>query len=232
MRGRTERELAPGPLEPVAVGGSSSKAAVVKLVWLVAFLLVLAFYKPWDTGGRGASLSGYLPVLETPSPTPRATTELDVVAGFCLQPSGWRVYSSERWGGQTVRSWTALTPIGAAAGPTDPRIPFVPVVSQVVQAIGFCAPVSGADTPPTDTRSQMYRLSDETTTGGGTVTHATEIAPTRVAPPGRASYLGVAYAPPSGPGWPNGLYVVHVQGSDYTRWFGIQVETLQLPVGS
>lgn len=233
MRGRSERDGLTRPLEPVAVAGRGTKSSLVKLVWLVGAMLVLLFYKPWDTGSKGNSLSAYLPALETPdvSPTPRASTELDVVAGFCLEPSGWRVYSSERWSGQAVRSWTAMTPIISAAGPTDPRIPVTPVVSQAVLAIGFCAPVYGSDTPPTNSTNRMYRLS-ETTIDGERVTHASLIEPVRVAPPDRQSYLGVAYAPQSGAGWSDGVYIVQVVGTAYVRWFGIEVEVLHRPAST
>jgi hypothetical protein len=227
MRGRAERDLATGELESVTVAGAPAKGFVVRLIWLVCAAVVLAFYKPWDSGSKSPPVSAYLPTLPTPevSPSPRPTTELDVVAGFCLEPSGWRVYSSERWGGQTVRSWTALTPIDSATGPTDARIPVIPVVSQAVLAIGFCAPVSGSDKPPADATNRVYRLT-EITIAGDKIRQAAALAPRRIAPVGRASYLGVAYAPPDGASWQDGVYVIHVEGSAYARWFGIRVEIL------
>jgi hypothetical protein len=196
-------------------------------------VVLLAFYKPWDTGSKQGSLSGFLPELETPavSPTPRPTTELDVVSGFCLEPSGWRVYSSERWGGQAVRSWTAMTPSVSATGPTDPLIPIVPVVSQAILAIGFCAPVYGPDEPPVDATSRIYRLR-QVTVAGKQVAQAEPLAPIRIAPPSRASYLGAAYAPLVGPSWGDGVYIVEIEGTAYTRWFGIRVETLKRPASS
>jgi hypothetical protein len=233
MRGRAERDLVAGGLEPVAVAGAPTKGSVVRLIWLVAAVVLVAFYKPWDSGSPLPPVSAYLPALQTPevSPSPRPSTELDVVASFCLEPSGWRVYSSERWGGQGVRSWTALAPITSAIGPTDPRIPVVPVVSQSVLAIGFCAPVSGSDKPPTDASDRVYRLT-EIKIAGVKTTRADLLAPVRVAPVARPSYLGAAYAPPAGTSWPNGLYIVRVEGSAYARWFGIQVETLDRFPGS
>jgi hypothetical protein len=233
MRGRSERARAAGQVEPVTVTKAATKGSVLRLVWVVGALLLLAFYKPWGTGSRTPPVSAYLSV-ETPqvSPTPRPSTELDMVAGFCLEPSGWRVYSSERWGGQQVRSWTAMTPIGAAIGPTDPRIPVIPVVSQAVLAIGFCAPVSGSDKPPADATQRIFRVTAITIAGEG-ITRAEALAPLRVEPESRPSYLGAAYAPLAGDSWSDGVYVVHVEGSGYSRWFGIQVETLNpAPSGS
>jgi hypothetical protein len=230
MRGRAERDLVAGELEPVTVAGAPAKGFIVRLVWLVAVVVLVAFYKPWDSGGPAPPVSAYLPALETPevTPSPRPTTELDVVASFCLEPSGWRVYSSERWGGQGIRSWTAMTPITSATGPTDPRIPVIPVVSQAVLVIGFCAPVSGSDKPPADATNRVYRLA-EIRIAGEKAIRAELLAPVRVAPVGRPSYLGAAYAPPAGSKWHDGLYIVQVEGSAYARWFGIQVETTDRP---
>jgi len=233
MRGRAERDLEPGRLEPVTVAGAPAKGRVLRLVWLVGAVVLLAFYKPWATGSKSPPVSLYQPAAPTPevSPTPRPTTELDIVAGFCLEPSGWRVYSSERWGGQTVRSWTAMTPISSATGPTDPRIPLIPVVSQAVLAIGFCAPVYGPDKPPQDAVSRLYRLT-EITIPGERGTQSEAIAPVRIAPAGRPSFLGAAFAPLTGTSWSDGAYVMRVEGSGYTRWFGIQVEILDRPASS
>ena len=202
MRGKAERDLAAGELEPVSVAGAPASGSVLKLVWLVGAVVLLAFYKPWDTGSKAPPVSAYLPAVPTElvSPTPRPSTELDMVAGFCLEPSGWRVYSAEIWGGQAVRSWTAMTPISSATGPTDPLIPVVPVVSQAVLAIGFCAPVYGDDKPPADATNRIYRLS-ATTIAGETITQAEALAPIRIAPAGRPSYLGAAYAPLAGTSW-------------------------------
>jgi len=226
MRGRREPARAAGQIEPLTVAQPQTKGSVLRLVWVVGALILLAFYKPWGTGSRTPPVSAYLSAA-TPqvSATPRPTTELDMVAGFCLEPSGWRVYSSERWGGQQVRSWTAMTPIDAATGPTDPRIPVVPVVSQAVLAMGFCAPISGPDKPPADATDHIFRLT-ATIVDGEPITRAEVLAPIRVAPEERPSYLGAAYAPLAGPSWLDGVYVVHVQGDGFSRWFGIQVETL------
>ena len=233
MRGRSDPDRVSEQMEPVLVAGPATKGSVLRLVWLVGAAVVLAFYKPWDTGGKAPPGSVYLPVVATPhvDPTPHATTELDMVAGFCLEPSGWRVYSSERFGGQGVRSWTAMTPMSAATGPDDPRIPIVPVVSQAVLAIGFCAPVYGRDEPPTDATDRIYRVTS-TMVAGERVTQIELLAPIRVEPQGRASYLGAAYAPESGPGWLDCVYVVHVEGSGYSRWFGIHVEILRRAASS
>jgi hypothetical protein len=233
MRGRSDPDRVSGQMEPVLVAGPAAKGSVLRLVWLIGAAVVLAFYKPWDTGEKALPGSVYVPVVATPhaDPSPDATTELDIVASFCLEPSGWRVYSSERFGGQRVRSWTAMTPVSAATGPDDPRIPIIPVVSQAVLAIGFCAPVYGRDEPPTDATDRIYHVTT-ITIAGERVSQVELLAPIRVEPQGRVSYLGAAYAPPAGSSWLDGVYVVHVEGAGYSRWFGIQVEILRRAASS
>jgi len=78
MRGRAERDLEPGRLEPVTVAGAPAKGRVLRLVWLVGAVVLLAFYKPWATGSKSPPVSLYQPAAPTPevSPTPRPTTEL------------------------------------------------------------------------------------------------------------------------------------------------------------
>jgi hypothetical protein len=216
-----------GPTEPVRVVGASSIDALQRLVLTVVALIVVAVVKPWGAGPPmplGEAIPGPSPTPTIPA-APRPPTELDVVASFCLEPSGWRVYSIERWSGQQVRTWTALMPIRTATSPTDPRIPVVPVVSQAVLAIGYCSPVVGPEKPPAVASDRVYRLTSATI-DGKVVAQAEPVSPLRIAPTERASYLGAAYAPLSGSSWADGTYIVLIQGSGYSRWFGIQVETL------
>ena len=232
MRGRTEREDT-GPIEPVRVAPSRTQASVLRLVWVVAALITLALFKPWGTGSKAPPGSEFLPktTYQPGSPTPRPSTDLDAVAGFCLEPSGWRVYSVEHFGGQRVRSWTALTPATSATGPTDPRIPVIPVVSQAVLALGYCAPVYEPDKPPSNATTRIYRVGT-VTIAGEKVMRAAEISPTRIEPPGIASSLGAVYAPVQGTSWMDGTYIVRVEASGYARWFGIQVEILRRAAGN
>src|SRR5919201_1131291 len=149
-----------GP-EPVTVSGPNAGRAVRQLFWALVVLIALAILKPWGAGPSsplGAALPTFQPTPEI-TPTPRPTTELDVVANFCREPSGWRVYSAERWAGLGVRTWTAVDPVAFAADAADPRIPIVPVVSQEVEAIGFWAPVYGAEEPPPDATARIYQVS-------------------------------------------------------------------------
>ena len=232
MRGRTEKDDT-GPIEPVRVAPSRAQGSVLRLVWIVAALITLALWKPWGTGSKAPNGAAFVPATtyQPASPTPRPSTELDAVAGFCLEPSGWRVYSVEHFGNQRVRSWTAVTPATSATGPTDPVIPVVPVVSQGVLAIGYCSPIFEPDKPPADATALLWQITSETSVGGK-VTRAIPISPTRIQPPGNASSLGAVYAAAQATGWSDGLYVIRVEGSGYTRWFGIQVEIIHRPTPS
>ena len=217
-----------GPTEPVTVPGPNRTGTVRQLVWILVMLIAVAILKPWG-GAPSSPLGAALPTVRpTPlvTPTPRPTTEVDVVASFCREPSGWRVYSAERWAGQGVRAWTALDPVRFAEEASDSRIPIVPVVSQEVHAIGFCAPVSGAERPPPDATDRVYEVTT-VEVGGERVSRAVRMTPTRIEPSGRASYLGASYVPSRGSTWTSGVYVIHIEGSEYSRWFGIRVEIVR-----
>ena len=63
-------------------------------------------------------------------------------------PLGWRAATIESWTGRRrPRVWAAAEAV-PATGPEDPPIPFRPIVSETVTAIGWCAPVEGAERPP------------------------------------------------------------------------------------
>jgi hypothetical protein len=228
MRARTERDRVAESVEPVRVAPSRTERSVLRLVWIVVALITLALFKPWGTGSKAPPGGAFVPATtyQPASPTPRPSTPLDAVASFCLEPSGWRVYSVEHFADQRVRSWTAVTPATSATGPTDPRIPVIPVVSQAVLALGFCSPVFEPDRPPADAIARLYRLAS-VTIGGQKVVRAAPITPPRIEPPGDASALGAVYAPVGGTSWTDGVYIVQIDGSEYTRWFGIQVEILR-----
>jgi hypothetical protein len=223
-----------GPTEPVTVSGPGAGRAVRQVLWTLVALIAIAILKPWGSGPSsppGVALPPTFQPLAVFTPTPRPTTELDAVASFCLEPSGWRVYSAERWAGQDVRAWTAVHPVTFATDAIDPRIPIIPVVSHEVQAIGFCAPIAGAEKPPPDATDRMYQLIAVAIQGQRLI-RAVPMTPTRIAPAGRASYLGASYVPRPGSTWSSGSYVIHIEGSGYSRWFGIQVEILHRRTGT
>jgi hypothetical protein len=231
MHRPTEPVRVAGWTEPVTVAGPNTGRAVLRLAWIVVALIGVAVLKPWGEAPSSppAARPATGPTPEV-SQTSRPRNEMDLVSSFCLEPSGWRVYSAEHWAGQRVRSWTAVTPVSSATGPTDPRIPIIPVVSQAVLAIGFCSPVHGPEAPPSTATDHIYRLRT-VTIDGERLLRADAVAPVRIAPVERASYLGAVYGPLSGSSWADGVYIVRIEGSGYTRWFGIQVEILNPTAG-
>jgi hypothetical protein len=215
-----------------------------------AVLLVLAILKPWGAipgfdapgapdgaggqGGRPAPLPGGAQPLPSPSPSEDPLADLE---RHCPQPSGWRVFAHEHWSGGIVRSWKSLSPVREASGPLDPTIPLVPVTSQQVPLLGYCAPWRGPDEPPSDATLTVWRLTPDDRTG----TLVPEPLRLERALPLQATSLGALYEPPAaaagtgygpplsrGPrassSWPAGTYIFELaDGAGFQRWWGVQV---------
>jgi hypothetical protein len=166
----------------------------------------------------------------------RGITDEELVAPFCLSPSAWRVFATERWSNRGLRSWQAAAAATVASGPTDPTIPITTVSSQWIQTLGYCAPVDGPDRPPADSTVTLYRIPAGPPKDG----RAGELVATRrLQPVLRLSSLGADFAPPassteattSGPasGWQAGTYVFRIEGpagSAFVRWLGVRVDVL------
>ena len=229
-----EADRAAGFVEPVAVQGTGGR--VVGWVAIAAVLLVVAVLKPWGGGapaptratvgaGQGDSIRPSGSVVP-PGPSPTLPSDIDVdVTRACLDPGSWRVASVEAYEGQTIRVWRALDP-AVAAGPDDPAIPFVLVVSEGVSELGWCAPAAGPDRPAGETIVAAWSVR-------GDVSHALRLVPTHRTP--RASSFGALYGPrsvaaahPTAPldRWPAGRYVFRLRLADgRERWFGVDVES-------
>ena len=128
---------------PIADRGLSIAGAVV------AFVIALAFLKPWGAAGDAPTSGPRRVVAPIPAATPRPTDDSpEGLAGpVCLGAGAWRVASVETWRDQDVRVWRAIEPVLDASGPLDPMIPTVPLFGQEVQALGWCAPVYGPERP-------------------------------------------------------------------------------------
>ena len=212
-------------------------------------LVGLAIIKPWPTvipgiGGAPSASASRQAGPDTPKATATPDIERALVSSFCLDPSGWRLFSSERWAGRRIRGWKVIEPASAADGPGDVRIPLVPEASRAVLTLGYCAPISGPDRPPGPTTTTIYRQVTDPAGSGG-FGWETVVAP-RIAPADTPSSLGGAWGPPgttgrsadpsSGPanGWPSGTYVFGIQGAGgagrtFERWFGVVVDVLPPP---
>ena len=154
----------------------------------------------------------------TPSPPAQADTLTDA---FCLDRGQWLVVSVERRRDRTFRVWRALDPVPAATGPDDPAIPLVPVVSDGVLDLGWCAPAYGAERPSGDASVDAWRIG---------AAGAAPMTMTLRRPDEAASPFGALYAAPRRPlssrsaTWPDGRYVFRHRTDDgVERWFSIEV---------
>jgi len=195
------------------------------LTALIGVFLVGAMLKPWASAPRRQAL------VQAPTPQPTQippSVESDALAGLraqCEEPAGWRVYSRGGFLDLAIRVWRSVVPATGAIGPLDPAVPLIHV-GPVNEAVGYCAPWTGAERPPDVSLVSAWRLGRDA--DGST---AVPVALVRVAPD-RASVLGALYAGPadrSGPvagpdaGWPDGRYVFAVRSPTWERWWAIDV---------
>jgi hypothetical protein len=237
--GADEDRLAPaeqtridGAVVRVSRSGRGGPALVAAVV-VGAFILGLV--RPWDwLAGGGASEGGPGGTELRPDGVPAggvaaggsgtgdgvaAPSGEPAQAATCGYPTGWRTAATSFWAGARARVWTAAVAV-PATGPGDPSIPFHPIASDRVEAIGWCAPVSGPERPPLAAEATLFRLSD------GVVT---EVPVTRLEP-AVPDALGELWAPrPPVAGepaqWAPGRYVIRlaVPSGRYARYLGLEV---------
>lgn len=203
---------------------------------MVAVALIVALVKPWALvpagptaagtavdAGRGGRAAG----SPAPSPTPAASDPEAELASTCGNPSGWRVTTLQTWVGRDapIRTWLAIDPV-PATGAADPGIPFVPVATDLVLAMGYCSPV-GPDQPPRGVTVQIWSLPDAA-------------APIRLQAvrlePAHAHPLGGLWLPPQdrqvtldgAVGWTGGRYAFRLGARTYERWLGVEILDLGL----
>ena len=193
---------------------------------LVAGAFLVGLVRPWDwlTGGAvstPASLAAAERDGATPSPPVRADGDAAPIIGAptCGYPTSWRTSTIQRWAGARARVWTAAE-ASPAQGADDPSIPFNLVASEAVEAIGWCAPVSGPDRPPLAAEATLFRLVNGA---------ATEIVIDRLEPVARDA-LGELWLPPEVSGrprplWAPGRYVIRLaaESGGYVRYLGLEV---------
>jgi hypothetical protein len=219
-----------GTFSPVAL--TNRRPPIERWLVIVVIALIVVLVKPWQAAGPGdgGSVAGApradAPLatnrLLEPSPSSTDSPANRAVAAFCLQPGSWLVASVERWRDQRIRVWRALSPASSARGPDDPSIPVVPVVSEGLTELGWCAPVSGPESPSAPVAITVWLRS----VGG-----AAPIAVDSSRPASDRSALGELYRPPGrGPSsraasWLPGTYVFRYREHDgRERWFAIAVE--------
>jgi hypothetical protein len=242
---REPRDLLPDVV-PVAPRGRGPLFVAVLVVAAFAVGLV----RPWDwpaaaasgerPGGAG-SASGTFPGEVVPATTsadgsgggphlgegdPAGAPPAPYRSPTCASPLEWRAATIESWTGRQARVWTAAEAV-AASGPNDPAIPFRPIVSEKVTAIGWCAPVEGSDRPPLTATATLFRIGDRA---------AAEIPYDRLEPVAPDA-LGELIVPPAQsvggrPAWVPGRYVIRISapGGTYVRYLGLDVMTA-IPAG-
>jgi hypothetical protein len=211
-------------------GGGPGPVIVTGLV-VAAFLLGL--FRPWDLLGPPTSLPAVTPPGSVdgsaddgrPIPPPSSTVArrtappVPRTAITCALPSQWRSSTIEDWTGHQARVWKAVEVV-QASGPTDPAIPFEPIVSPTVTAIGWCAPVNGPDRPPQNLTASLYRVRDGT---------AVQVVYDRLEP-SEPDALGELWVPlprtvGNRPSWPFGRYVIELRSTSggYIRYLGLEL---------
>ena len=234
------------PLARVGSGKPRRGPSIELLVAIVVVAVAITVLKPWggSTGQPGAVVrpavvvTGSAAVGEAPSAEPSPTVDPGraLAAEMCLEPSGWRMFATERWSDRLIRSWVLVEPLVGASGPDDPRIPFIDETSMAVLNLGYCAPISGPDRPSaaatTTILAKWSAASGPTASGEAPPpTHWDVIQPERALPTRGATPYGGSWAPP-GPGaasWPSGTFVFEIgePGAATTashRWFGVIID--------
>ncbi len=218
-----------GTFKPVAL--TDRRPPIERWLVVAGMVLVIVVVKPWQAaepaaGGAaaGTGRGGASRVSDHPVPSPSSTDSPAnlAVAAFCLRPGSWLVASVERWRDQRIRVWRALVPASSARGPDDPSIPIVPVVSEGLTVLGWCAPVSGPDSPTAPVEVSVWLRGAD---------GAAPITVDSSRPAADRSANGELYRPPGrGPSsraasWSAGTYVFRYREHDgRERWFAIAVE--------
>jgi hypothetical protein len=194
---------------------------------LVAGAFVIGLVRPWDwVDGGPRDTAGPNPDAGAVGEAPAASAA-PVDGGpagsyqspTCAYPSSWRTASLRRWGGREARVWAAAE-ASSASGPADPAILFHAIPSEVVDAIGWCAPVTGPERPPPAAAGTLFLIRDGV---------ADEVAVDRLEP-ASANALGQLWAPLPGEDerrrpWQPGRYVIRLAtpSGSYVRYLGLDV---------
>jgi hypothetical protein len=216
----------PSPVVYRVSGATGRHEPIARWLVVVAVVLAIVVVKPWSNTRESMVPSAGTPpssaaaqVVTSPSPTPSASGEPKAaVADMCIDVNAWLVTSIERDRGQTIRVWRAMLTAPQATGPLDPLIPQMPVRSERVLELGWCAPTEGAGAPTEQATVDVWRVQ------GGAATPIHPVDPLAAAGP---SGFGALYLPlkRGAVSWDTGTYVFRHRSSDgQERWFSLRVE--------
>ena len=245
--------------------GTDPRRLYAVIVVLLGVIVVLAI-RPW--GGEAPGPANPDDTLPT-GPAAIATTSEPATPGgpdssvptvppvgpeagldvTCGSPSGWRAATLQAWAGrdEPIRSWIAIQPVEAADA-LDPAIPFAPVATGVVTALGYCAPLGDAERPPAVAVASLWALAGDHAVPltllplepaapdalGGIWLRPPEVTDDLAGSPspGATSPDAPAASVPAAAGgaavWPPGRYVIELSspGGDYHRWLGVEIADL------
>ena len=235
--GGTEPSEGTEPTEGRLVVPRGGNRGLLVAVVVVVAVVVLAVLKPWGAPGDSGpaddtELAPSAPgdARVSPAPSPKATPpRLGVPGGQCFPSTDWRVYAFEVDDAHRLQHWLIIEP-GAAAGPRDPSIPVVRVVTDRLLGLGFCVG-SGPDGLPPLAGVRAWALAPATASSSRDV--PVDLVPLAAYMPHDPD-LGATYLPPAGSGgaatqgWSPGRYVFAVgQGNAEgdERWFGVEIAT-------
>jgi hypothetical protein len=219
---------------PDSQGGASAMGLAVGVV-VVA--LAVAIVKPWASADAVRTAPETRVVTQSgpqvgPAVVPSTDADRAIASEMCLEPSSWRLFAAERWPDRVARRWVHVVPVAGASGPADPRIPLISEPSLAVMSVGYCAPVSGPERPPSAVSTTIYRLRHGSAADDPLAWDV--IRPPRVLPTLDESSLGGAWASPgstaaSATGWADATIVLRIAAArpgaeDYTRWFGAVID--------
>ena len=187
---REDRDWIDLPMAPVAPGQRRRGRSLETLVAIAIVAVVLAIAKPWTGAGVGATdpaapapRPAAAGAIVTPVPLSSVEPAEALAAELCLAPSGWRMFSTERWSDRLVRSWVGVIPLTGASGPEDSRIPFIDESSLASSTSGYCSPISGPERPASgDATTTIFRLVSGTPPGspaGGSASPRSSASPQR-----------------------------------------------------
>lgn len=218
---------------------------------LVLVLVAVAIVKPWAGADRtqpdNAPASPLPVAINAPIPTssppgPAETADVSIVRPpGQLAPgqvecgsSDWRIVTLGDFGGRTVTTWIAITPV-QASGPGDPSIPDLSLGESDVAGMGACAPATWSGAP-----GRASRIVAAWRQSAGSASTATfgrvALADLDTVPLGGLAGAG-SPAPPSvtellrpfpatQPGrWPAGRYVLLLASPDPDpdRWIAVDI---------
>lgn len=235
---------------PIRISGAPDPRRLYAVIAVPVAVIVILIIRPWGEEGTRNAGPATSPRAEAAGPTAFTGASVDGLAGSgfppaledplaatCASPSGWRAATLQQWAGRTlpIRSWIAIDPV-PADGPLDPAIPFAPVSTGIVTALGYCAPMTQAQRPPPDATATLWAI---------IANQPVALTSVRMEPADPNPLGGLWRRPPEIPSgtpvasglttaddiWPPGRYVIRIARPDGRDavWLGVEVEDLARP---